>query len=96
MIVDSQVHVWPAATEDRPWRTGRTSENVHLPTPFGYADLLREMDAAGVDRAILVPPGWEGDRVDFVLAGVQKYPDRFAAMGRIAVERPEAPELLRR
>jgi predicted TIM-barrel fold metal-dependent hydrolase len=94
MIIDSQVHVWPAATPQRPWRAGRSSDNVHLPQPFGYDDLLAEMDAAGVDRAILVPPGWEGDRVDFVLAAAQKYPGRFAAMGRIPVERPESRQML--
>ncbi len=95
MIVDSQVHVWQAETPDRPWREGRGRENVHLLEPFGYEDLLREMDNLDIDRAILVPPGWEGDRVDFVLAAAKKYPDRFAAMGRIPVERPEARDMLR-
>ena len=36
------------------------------------------MDEAGVDRALIVPPSWEGDRVDFGLEAV-KYPDRFAS-----------------
>jgi predicted TIM-barrel fold metal-dependent hydrolase len=94
MIVDSQVHVWAAETPERPWRAGRDRENVHLPDPFGYEDLLREMDANGIDRAVLVPPGWEGDRIDFVLEGVQKHPDRFAAMGRIPVELPGARDML--
>ena len=41
------------------------------------------MDTAGVQRAILVPPSWEGDRNDLVLDAVARYPDRFAAMGRV-------------
>ena len=90
MIIDAQVHVWKAETPERPWFTG----HPHLPVPFGYEDLLREMKAAGVDRAVLIPPGWEGDRVDFVLEGAQRYPDRFGVMGRIALQEPESAALL--
>jgi len=50
------------------------------------------MDAAGVTRAILVPPSWEGDRNDVVLAAAQLYPDRFAVMGRVSLEAPESRE----
>jgi predicted TIM-barrel fold metal-dependent hydrolase len=84
MIVDAQVHVWTAETPERPWFSGPP----HLPEPFGYEDLLREMKAAGVDRAVLIPPGWEGDRVDFALEGAQRHPDRFGVMGRIAIQKP--------
>jgi L-fuconolactonase len=91
MIVDAQVHVWAPETPQRPWlRAG----DAHLPKPFGYEDLRTEMAQAGVDRAILIPPGWEGDRVDFVLEAAAKYPDRFAAMGRIALQRPQSAALL--
>ena len=91
MIVDAQVHVWAPETPERRWlRSG----DAHLPTPFGYEDLRVEMARAGIDRAILIPPGWEGDRIDFVLEGASHHPDRFAAMGRIPVEKPESIALL--
>jgi L-fuconolactonase len=91
MIVDAQVHVWAPETPQRPWaRAG----DAHLPKPFGYEDLRTEMARAGVDRAVLIPPGWEGDRVDFVLEAAAKYPDRFAAMGRIALQQPQSAALL--
>ena len=90
MIVDAQVHVWKADTPERPWSYGPP----HLPEPFGYEDLLREMKAAGVDRAVLIPPGWEGGRIDFALEGAAKHPDRFGVMGRIAIEKPESAALL--
>ena len=87
MIVDAQVHVWAPETPERQWlRSG----DAHLPTPFGYENLRVEMARAGVERAILIPPGWEGDRVDFVLEGAARHPTRFAAMGRIPVEKPES------
>ncbi len=85
MIIDSQVHVWQAETPDRPW----FSPDAHLPNPFAYQDLLGEMKRAGVDRAVLVPPGWEGGRPDHALEGAARYPDRLAVMGRIELDRPE-------
>jgi len=54
------------------------------------------MDEAGVDRAIIVPPFFEGERNDYALEAVVRYPDRFAVMGRILLNSPEAPALLRR
>jgi len=47
------------------------------------------MNAAGVARAVLVSPSMEGERNDLVLEAARLHPDRFAAMGRIAVEQPE-------
>jgi predicted TIM-barrel fold metal-dependent hydrolase len=81
LIVDSQVHTWAANTPERPWSGGGEPQRA---VPFTNDDLLREMDAAGVDRAVLVPPGWEGSRNDLALAAARAHPDRFAVMGRIA------------
>jgi predicted TIM-barrel fold metal-dependent hydrolase len=58
LIVDAQIHIWGADTPERPWPAyGRG--NAHRPIPFSKDDALREMDAAGVDRAVIVPPSWE-------------------------------------
>ena len=48
------------------------------------------MAEAGVDRAILVPPSWEGDRIDYSLEAAAKFPRHFAVMGRIPINKPEA------
>jgi L-fuconolactonase len=80
LIVDAQVHTWAASTPERPWPG---VGEPHRPVPFSTDDLLKEMDAAGVDRAVLVPPGWEGGRNDLALAAARAHPDRFAVMGRI-------------
>ncbi len=80
LIVDGQVHTWAASTPERPWPG---QGEPHREVPFGTDDLLREMDAAGVSRAVLVPPGWEGARNDLALAAAQAHPDRYAVMGRI-------------
>ena len=84
LIVDSQVHTWTADTQERPWSGGG---EPHRTVPFTNEDLLKEMEEAGVDRAVLVPPGWEGSRNDLALAAARAHPDRFAVMGRIPHDR---------
>jgi L-fuconolactonase len=87
MIVDAQVHLWKAEAADRPWPAwGR--EACHLPEPLTYQKMLGLMDQAGVDRMVIVPPSWEGDRIDYALEAAAKHPDRFAVMGRIALDDP--------
>jgi predicted TIM-barrel fold metal-dependent hydrolase len=90
VIVDSQVHVW---AEDRPWPPG-TGARAHRKVALGAEPLLAEMAAAGVDRAILVPPSYEGDRNDLVLAAAQRWPDRFGAMVRIPMRPPMSRDAL--
>lgn len=81
LIADAQVHIWGADTPERPWpRDGQA--RAHRPEPFSKDDLLREMDATGVARVVIVPPSWEGDRNDLALAAARLHPDRFAVMGR--------------
>ncbi len=81
LIVDSQVHIWAPGTPERPWPKGRPAKPQRS-EPFSVDDLLREMDAAGVTGAIIVPPSWEGDRNDLALAAAQAHPQRLAVMGR--------------
>lgn len=92
-IVDSQVHIWGADTPERPWPPGRASQ-AQKPYPFTMDMLLAEMEPAGVSRVVLVPPSWEGDRNDLALEAARLYPDRFAVMGRLPVERPESRALV--
>jgi predicted TIM-barrel fold metal-dependent hydrolase len=93
LIVDSQVHVWGPDTPERPWPPGRASQ-AQKPYAVTKDMILEGMDAAGVDRAVLVPPSWEGDRNDLAYAAAMLHPDRFAVMGRLAVEKPESRELI--
>jgi L-fuconolactonase len=84
IIIDAQVHVWPPESPERPYIKDDASK-PHRPVPLRYEDLLHEMATAGVDRAILVPPSWEGYRNDYALEAARKYPDRFAVMGKVAL-----------
>jgi predicted TIM-barrel fold metal-dependent hydrolase len=93
LIIDSQVHIWAPETRDRPWATENAAK-PHRPEPLGHEELLREMDVAGVYRVICVPPTWEGGRNDTSLEAARLYPDRFAVMGRLALDQPSSRERL--
>jgi predicted TIM-barrel fold metal-dependent hydrolase len=91
VIIDAQVHIWGADTPERPWPSGGAS-HAHRPTPLSKDELLREMDAAGVDRVVIVPPSWEGDRGAGLSLRRRQRPDHGPGprrmVGMAAAERP--------
>ena len=90
-IVDAQVHLWKAESEDWKWVPGMKPQ---MPEPFTIEKLVPLMDEAGVDRVVVVPPSWPGDRNDYGLEAAKRYPNRFGVMGRIPLKNPQAAELL--
>jgi predicted TIM-barrel fold metal-dependent hydrolase len=93
LIVDAQIHLWAADTPDRPWPPGG-AQRAHQPYAVGKDMALAAMNEAGVDRAIIVPPSWEGERNDLALDAVRDHPDRFAVMGRFPLEKLESRSLV--
>src|SRR5687768_8747837 len=71
LIVDAQVHVWSS---------GKPSGQHRQVSSFSAEDCLAEMDAAGVDAALLHPPGWDVYGVAVAEAAARKYPNRFAIL----------------
>jgi hypothetical protein len=51
--------------------------------PYTYQECISLMDEAGVDRVLIVPPSWEGDRIDYALEACEAYPGRFGIMARV-------------
>jgi predicted TIM-barrel fold metal-dependent hydrolase len=91
MIVDAQVHLWKAESPDWRWVPGMKPQ---LPEPMTIERLVPMMDEAGVDRVVVVPPSWPGDRNDYGLEAAQRYPNRFHVMGRIPLQNPQSAALL--
>jgi predicted TIM-barrel fold metal-dependent hydrolase len=84
LIVDAQVHIWSSGTPLPP----------HRPTSSFTADeLLAEMDAAGVDAAVIHPPGWDPNAGAVALEAARRHPTRLAILGKIPLEHPD-PVLL--
>lgn len=98
-ITDSQVHLWLDETPDRPWVKGareRLIKNGHRTEAFTYEMCIEEMDRAGVDRVMIVPGSWEGERIDYALKACEAYPDRFGVMARIPQNKPEEAKAMLR
>lgn len=81
-IVDAQIHLWG---------TGLPSNLSHRQvTEFTPAEAVTLMDEAGVDAAVIHPPGWDPGSTDMAFAAVRNYPGRFAIMGAVPLDRPES------
>jgi predicted TIM-barrel fold metal-dependent hydrolase len=91
MIVDAQIHLWKAPSPDWQWIPGMKPQ---MPDPFTIEKLVPIMDEAGVDRVVVVPPSWPGDRNDYGLEAARRYPSRFGVMGRIPLRNPQSAALL--
>lgn len=92
-ITDSQVHIWEVDRPDRPWP--KPLRNApQMPNGFSAPEMIAQMDAAGVDRAIIVPPTWIGENNSTAIEASQAYPGRFATMGRFDPMRPDYADAL--
>lgn len=83
LIADAQVHAWSQGE----------STGHHRRTPITGELLAAEMQHAGVDRVLLVPPLWDPSGNDYSLALARSQPRRFAVMGLLD---PSAPDLAER
>jgi L-fuconolactonase len=84
-IVDAQIHLWATETAERPWVRNAVA---HWSVPLTAEIALSNMDAVGVDRALIVSPSWEGIYNDVVLAAARKYPSRLGAICRFQSDDP--------
>jgi predicted TIM-barrel fold metal-dependent hydrolase len=81
-IVDAQVHIWSSGTP--------SGHHRQVPV-FTAEELLMEMDTAGVDAAVIHPPvSWDPDANQTALDAAKRYPDRFAVLGQVPLDRPES------
>jgi predicted TIM-barrel fold metal-dependent hydrolase len=86
-IADSQVHIWTDKTPNAWHRQVRT---------YTSDELLAEMDAAGVDRAVIVPPYFSGDDNGVALAAARAHPDRLCVLGRWPLAEPASQDVFDR
>ena len=96
MIADSQVHIWGDESPERPWTPGgqvRLRHMGHMPS-LGPDTLVDMMNSGSVNRAIIVPPTWDMDRLDVGLEAHQRFPDRFRIMARIPLDQPDEAKVL--
>jgi predicted TIM-barrel fold metal-dependent hydrolase len=87
-IIDAQVHIWS--------QTVVPTSGLHRKvSKFTAEELLSEMDAAGIDAALIHPPlGWDPDANALAVEAARNHPDRFAVMGQFRLDRPENRRLI--
>lgn len=86
-IVDAQIHIWGS---------GLPVNAAHRQvTRFDTDEVLAMMDEAGVDAAVINPPGWDPGSGAMALKAVQDHPGRFAIMGHAKPEDPASYEFLK-
>lgn len=95
IITDAQVHIWEEDSPEHPWGPGgRERARQHGLGPLRSDQVLRLMDGAGVQRAVLVPPTFSGARNDVCLEAARACPSRLAVMGYVAADRPDVADVL--
>jgi predicted TIM-barrel fold metal-dependent hydrolase len=85
-IVDAQIHLWSQNLPTNPAHRQVAS--------YSAEDCLKEMDAAGVDAALIHPPGWDPNSGAVAEAAAKKYPNRFAILGNFPPDKPESRGLI--
>jgi predicted TIM-barrel fold metal-dependent hydrolase len=91
--VDVHVHVFDRLSEEFPRGVSTLAPAERTATA---EQLLREMDAAGIARAVLIDMG--GTKLEehrYVTSCVRRWPDRFVATGLVDVNDPDPPARLR-
>ena len=79
-IIDAQVHIWGS---------GKPSDHHRQTSVFTAEELIKEMDAAGVNGAVLHPPSWDPGSNEMAVEAAKKYPDRFCILGWFALDKPD-------
>ena len=86
LIVDAQVHIWASHVP-----TVSTHRQV---ATFSKDDLLKEMDEAGVDAAVIHPPGWDPGSNELAVEAARPHPGRLAVLGHFPLDRPASRALV--
>jgi predicted TIM-barrel fold metal-dependent hydrolase len=87
MIIDAHLHVWSDDYEHYPFADGRTDA-----APGSTELLIETMDAAGVDRAVIVQPIYYLYDNSYVADSLKRYPGKFDALGLLDRHAPDLVE----
>lgn len=80
LIIDAQVHIWGS---------GKPSAHHRQTSVYTAEELIKEMDAAGVNGAVLHPPSWDSESNKLAVEAAKKYPDKFCSLGWFPLDDPE-------
>jgi len=82
LVVDAQIHIW---TGNKP-----TNANHRQVTDFTASDVLKEMDAGGVNAALIHPPGWDPNSNALAVEAAKQHSNRLAILGNFPLDKPDS------
>ena len=87
LIVDAQIHLWNAGNPTSPW---------HRQVPaYLKDDALKEMEAGGVDAAVLTPhTPWDPNANELCIEAARQHPEKFVILGNFPLDKPESRGLV--
>jgi L-fuconolactonase len=96
-VTDAQVHTWtPRNDPNYPWNPQHEPRGFFETelAPDSVEKVIRDMDEAGVDAAIVVAPTFYGGDNSYAIDSARRYPDRLAVVARIDWKIPDAKSRL--
>jgi len=75
-IVDAHIHLW----------AGGKPRAAHRQQPYSKEQALADMDAAGVDAAVIQPPAWDPHAHEVAIDAARSHPQRFAILGNFPLD----------
>ncbi len=84
-IIDAQVHIWSSGIPIEPHRQVES---------YGVDELLAEMAAAGVDGAVLHPPGWDPASNQLAMSAAIAHPGMFPILGNFPLDDTRSRDLV--
>ncbi len=86
LIIDSQIHLW---------QNGRMSPHHRQVDTYSIEDVIAEMDAAGVNGAVIHPPSSLGEAVNvYAEEAVRRYPEKFCILGHMDLLSPDRENIV--
>jgi predicted TIM-barrel fold metal-dependent hydrolase len=86
LIIDAQVHIWGS---------GKPSDHHRQTSIYTAEELIKEMDEAGVNGAVLHPPSWDPGSNEMAIEAATKYPDKFCSLGWFRLDEPTQRERIK-
>ena len=86
LIVDSQIHLW---------QNGKMSAHHRQIPTYSIDDAIAEMASAGVDCAVIHPPGSLGEAVNvYAVEAVRQHPEKFCILGHFDLQSPDRENIV--
>jgi predicted TIM-barrel fold metal-dependent hydrolase len=94
-FIDAHSHVWTPTLDHFPLAKGFRKQDMDPPS-FTAEELLKEMNAVGANRCVLIQMSFYGFDNSYMLDSMKRYPGKFSGVAVIDSNVPHPDEAMRR